>query len=268
MNIPLVSIITPCFNDGKYLLECIESVRNSTYKNIEHIVIDDGSTDKYTCEILDTLDDFNIHLIRTKNQGVCKARQQAILESSGKYILPLDSDDLISKDYITLCVNELELDSSVCLVVTNYKLFGRYNKIIKIEPYSLEKLLGHNLFVNSSMYRRINFDDIGGYNDNMNNGLEDWDFWINLLKNGGKVKLINGIHFFYRMKKKKYSRNAMIEENDFYSLRRQIWKNHREVFANNYLNPLETFEYRKVAYSKEYLLGKILLTPIRKLLKK
>lgn len=268
MNTPLVSVITPCFNDGNYLLKCIESVYNSDYKNIEHIIIDDGSTDKYTCKYLDTINNNNIRLIRTKNQGVCIARQIAIMESFGKYILPLDADDIISDKFISLCVNELEKDDYVCLVVTNYRLFGRYNKVVNLEPYSLEKLLGHNLFINCSMYRRIDFDKVGGYNENMKEGLEDWDFWINLLKNGGKVKYIDGIQFFYRIKKKYYSRNAMISSDKFKFLRKQIWENHREIFATLFLNPLETFEYLEIVNSKEYILGKILLNPVRKLLGK
>jgi len=267
MNNPLVSVITPCFNDGKYLLECIKSVNNSNYKNIEHIIIDDGSTDKNTCRILDTLDTSYIHLIRTKNQGVCKARNQAIKESTGKYLLPLDGDDIISDKYISLAVKELEDDNSISLVSTDYKLFGKKNKTINLEPYSLERLLGHNLFTNTSMYRREDFDKSRGYNLNMKDGLEDWDFWINILKNGGKVKYINGINFFYRIKNKNLSRNAKISNIETFALlRQQIWRNHQEIFSNNFLNPLETTEYLQIINSKEYKLGKILLKPIRKIL--
>ncbi|MDU1904881.1 MAG: glycosyltransferase family A protein [Dysgonomonas sp.] len=268
MSVPLVSIITPCYNDGNYILECIECVKNSTYDNIEHIIIDDGSTDKETVEILENLSRGNIHLIRTENQGVCKARQQAILDSSGKYILPLDADDLISRDYISLGVKELESDNDISLIVTDYKLFGQYNKTVKLEPYSLERLLGHNLFINTSLYRRTAFDRVGGYNENMKDGLEDWDFWINILKDGGKVKKIDGIHFFYRIKKKAYSRNANIDKKKHEILRRQIWENHREVFSQVFLNPLETFEYLRISTSKEYIIGRLLLKPLKKILRK
>jgi glycosyltransferase involved in cell wall biosynthesis len=262
IDFPLVSVITPCFNDGKYLLQTIECIKNSNYKNIEHLIIDDGSTDEYTCTVLDTIIDkfSNIRVIRTKNQGVCKARHQAIRESLGKYILPLDADDLISKDYISLGVKELEANDVIRLVVTDYKLFGQNNKIIKLESYSLEKLLGHNLFVNSSIYRRIDFDKFGGYNENMKDGLEDWDWWINLLKHGGEVKRIDGIHFFYRIKKAN-SRNASIDDVKHMSLRRQIWENHRDVFSMVFMNPRECFEYIDIVQSWEYKIGKIILQP-------
>lgn len=267
-NTPLVSIITPCFNDGKYILECIEAVKASDYPCIEHIIIDDGSTDTYTLKVLNSLNTPDVQIIRTDNQGVCKARQQAILASVGKYILPIDADDLISINYISLAVSELEKNDEIKLVVTDYKLFGQQSKLIRLEPYSLERLLGHNLFINSSLFRRIDFDRVKGYNVNMSGGLEDWDFWISILKGGGEVKQIEGVHFFYRIKEKSKSRNAMIDEEYHCLLRRQIWENHREVFSRVFLNPLDTFEYIRVARSKEYKLGSFLLKFVRKILKK
>lgn len=268
MDTPLVSIITPCFNDGRYILECIEAVKASDYPHIEHIIIDDGSTDAYTLKVLDSLNTSNLKIIRSDNQGVCKARQQAILASVGKYILPIDADDLISKDYISLAVSELEQNNEIKLIVTDYKLFGKQSKLIHLEPYSLERLLGHNLFINSSLFRRVDFDRVKGYNVNMSAGLEDWDFWISLLKDGGEVKQIKGVHFFYRIKEKSKSRNAMIDEEYHCLLRRQIWENHKEVFSKVFLNPLDTFEYIRVARSKEYRLGSFFLKFIRKILKK
>src|SRR5690606_10686314 len=99
-NNPLVSIITTCYNDGKFLLECIDSVKAQTYPNIEHVIINDGSTDTFTLNVLEKLAvDNQTKVITTLNQGVCKARNQAIQESKGVFILPLDSDDLISPNF-------------------------------------------------------------------------------------------------------------------------------------------------------------------------
>jgi glycosyltransferase involved in cell wall biosynthesis len=268
MDTPLVSIITPCFNDGKYILECIEAVKASDYPCIEHIIIDDGSTDAYTLDVLNSLSTLDVQIIRSKNQGVCKARQQAILASAGKYILPIDADDLISKSYISLAVSALEQNDEIKLAVTDYQLFGKRSKLIQLESYSLERLLGHNLFINSSLFRRVDFDRVNGYNVSMNQGLEDWDFWINILKDGGEVKKIEGVHFFYRIKEKSKSRNAMIDEEHHCLLRKQIWENHREVFSRVFLSPLDTFEYLRVARSKEYKLGSFLLKFVRKVLRK
>lgn len=148
MGIPLVSVITPCYNEGQYLLEAVLSVKQSTYNNIEMIIIDDCSTDKKTIDILFQIEkDFDfVKVIRLeKNEGVCIARNKAILMSSGKYILPLDADDKISKDYIEDAVEVLEKNDSVSLVVCDFKYFGKKNYIQRPMPFSMGALSDFSL---------------------------------------------------------------------------------------------------------------------------
>lgn len=261
---PLVSIIVSCYNQGLYLKEAINSILEQTYKEWECIIIDDGSTDQ-TRKVAESFVsiDSKIKYIYQENQGVCAARNNAIKASVGKYILCLDADDKISDDYLSLSVNELEKDSNVTLVATDYCRFGRSHKIVKLEPYSIEKLMGHNLFVNCSMFRRKDFDRVGGFNLNMKSGLEDWDFWLSLLEHGGNVKYLEGIHFYYRIGKKKKSRNQSISTRNHDVLRKQIWLNHIELYSSKFLSPRDTDEYLQVAYSLEYRLGKLILKPIR-----
>lgn len=265
--IPIVSIITTCYNDGKYLQECIDSVSSQTYPNIEHIIINDGSSDFNTLKLLQKIKlNPKLRVITTSNQGVCKARNQAIYSSSGSYILPLDSDDVISPKFVELAVEELNKDEDVKLVASNYKFFGRVNKTVFLEEYSIEKLMGHNLFVVSTMFRRKDFDIAGGFNINMSEGLEDWDFWISIMKNGGQVKNLEGINFYYRIKPISESRNATSAAKNHSNLRKQMWQNNSELYSVHYPNPLETLEYLNILKSKDYRLGKMLLSPVRKIL--
>lgn len=267
VNTPLVSVITPCYNDGKYILETVRSVEKSTYSNIEHIIINDGSTDTYTLEVLGKINNPRVKILHSENQGVCNARNAAIKQSSGKYILPLDGDDLISTEYISKAVAQLEADENVKVVTCNYRLFGKINKSIKIESYSMEKLLGHNLYVVSSFFRRTDFDKVGGFNINMIKGLEDWDFWIAILKLEGRVVVLEGDHFLYRIKPPNLSRNAGTTHEVNKELRRLLWRNHTELYTYVFPDPLQTAEYLNVANSKEYRLGKVILAPIRMLLR-
>lgn len=259
-----VSVIVPCYNEGKFLQESIESVIGSTYSDWECIIIDDGSTDNTKqisvsfCKV-----DERIRYIYQNNSGVCSARNNAIAQSNGKYILCLDSDDKISSNYIEQCVEELDKDDSLSLVTCNYKLFGRKNKDVILESYSIEKLMGHNLFINCSMFRRCDFDRVGGFNQNMKGGLEDWDLWLSILGNGGKVKYLNEVHFYYRIKHRKKSRNRSVALINYDKLRYQIWENHKDLFSKYYYDPKHSPEYIQVAYSPEYRLGKFLLQPFR-----
>ena len=266
-NTPLISLIIPCYNAEFSLEKCLKSVIEQDYPTLEIIIIDDGSTDKFTLDLLETLKfDNKIKLISTINQGVCKARNQGFMESAGLFLLALDSDDLISPQFIELSVNQLLEDDSVKLVATNYNFFGRINRTVKLEEYSIEKLMGHNLFVVSTMFRRKDFDSVGGFNSNMKEGLEDWDFWLSIMKNGGDVKYIEGVNFFYRIKPKIKSRNISSAVKNHEILRRRLWQNHKELYSLNYPNPLEMQEYLNVVNSREYWLGKIILFPLRKFL--
>lgn len=262
-----ISIIVSCYNQGCYLAETLDSVLAQTFGDWECIIIDDGSVDNTALVAKEYLNrDKRFKYIYQENQGVCIARNHAISCSKGEYILCLDSDDKISPTYTTLSVIELDKDKEVALVTCNYQYFGKSNKKIFLESYSIEKLMGHNLFINCSMFRRKDFDRVGGFNLNMKLGLEDWDFWLSLLENGAKVKYLNNIHFFYRLKEKQKSRNLSVALKNYDSLRKQIWLNHSQLYSSVYSPPRYSLEYIQVAYSKEYIIGKLILNPIRRIL--
>ena len=98
---PRVSVIIPVYNNEKYVEKCIRSVMNQTYRDLEIIVIDDGSDDK-SPEILERLakEDSRIQLTHQENQGVAAARNRGLELASGKYLTFIDGDDYVSSEYI------------------------------------------------------------------------------------------------------------------------------------------------------------------------
>ncbi|MEN9918137.1 MAG: hypothetical protein RL662_573 [Bacteroidota bacterium] len=265
---PLVSIITPCYNDGKWIQQTIASVFASTYENIEIIIVDDGSKDPLTISVLEQISDQRIKIIRQENQGVCTARNNAILSSNGRYILPVDPDDLIEAELIELAVEKLETNIAASMVCWDYKCFGKINQTVHIEPFEIGKLLSRNLFVVTSMFRRKDFIEAGMFNTNMREGFEDWDFWISLLKKGGTVIHIDKVLFYYRIKSKKRSRNISITEEKERRLRYNIWSNHRELYEKYFVDITQTVEYLSIKNSLEYKVGRLIMSPIRRLLGK
>lgn len=105
----LVSVIVPVFNSERYLKECIESIQNQTYENIEIVFVDDGSTDGSLkiCRDISTRNS-NIKLLHKENSGVSAARNSGICMADGKYICFIDSDDLIVPDFIDTLVSNIE----------------------------------------------------------------------------------------------------------------------------------------------------------------
>lgn len=263
--LPLVSIIVPCYNDGEYIHECLNSIHKQQYKNYEIILIDDGSDDEFTNIIIDKLDHPKLKVIHTENQGPSLARNQAIKSSEGKYILPLDADNKVGKVFIQEAIEILEKNPNVKIVNSDIQFFGGKKGIIKFEPFSMEKLLCENSIECASVFRREDFDKSKGYNPNMKESFEDWDFWLSILENGGNVHKIDKPEIFYRVKKG--SRNNSLSPEDLKRLRLQIYNNHKELYAKHFLDPLLSFEYQLIKKSKEYRLGKLLLKPIRMLYK-
>lgn len=197
----------------------------------------------------------------SKNQGVCIARNRGIAMAQGEYILCLDGDDKISRNFLECMYPILDEEQSVKVVTSTVVQFGKIHRVIPSTDYSLEKLMGRNLFVITSMFRKVDFEKTEGFNENMAKGLEDWDFWLSMLEFGGEVVCAKQAIFYYRIRG--YSRNKSISE-DYYSLlRKTIYENHKHLFSTVFFNPKYSFEYYLIAKSYEYKLGKLLFRPIR-----
>lgn len=136
----LISIVVPIYNVEKFLSECIESILNQSYKNLEILLIDDGSTDgsgKICDEYLKK--DSRIKVIHKKNGGLSDARNTGTLNSHGKYICYLDSDDYIEKDYVKLMYKAIKKNkTNICQCGINYvDESGKYIKSIGYDETSV-----------------------------------------------------------------------------------------------------------------------------------
>lgn len=264
---PRVSVITACYNDGPYILECVESVQNSGYPNIEHIIVDDGSN-RETIEILKTIKYANVQVIYKDNGGVCSARNIAIEKSSGKYLLPLDGDDKISDNYIKDAVSVFESNPKVRVVTSEIsQMFGCGDGQIKVElPIDMGVLLSRNLFTVTTMVKREDVDLVGGFDLMFKSGLEDWDFWISILSLGGDVALVPGPNFYYRIKRR--HRNNRFSEDEVRNIYRHIWEKHKPLYSMFYADPFNTYAYQSLKSYKDSSLLSIINVKIRESIKK
>jgi glycosyltransferase involved in cell wall biosynthesis len=244
-----VSIIVPCYNQGVYLEECINSLINQTYHDWECIIVDDGSTDD-SASIIEKMTKMNerVRAVFQENNGVSAARNYAITKSKGVFILPLDADDKLSSNYIELCVKTLEEDSSIVLAYGSIKNFGILNSRLKPDLFSYEVLLRRNMIHCSGMYKKSDWEQIGGYDESMLIGLEDWEFWIHLLNSSSNVCFIRACTLFYRSKEK--SRNNSFSLQTHEDIKRYIGTKHINVYYTQ-INNLPDFMESKEILSKE-----------------
>lgn len=265
---PLVSIIVPCYNQAKYISETLKSILQQTYQNWECLIINDGSpdnTDEIVSEWLEK--DNRFQYIKKTNTGVCDTRNKGIEKAKGTYILPLDADDKIAPQYISEAIDEFERDDSIKLIYCNKILFGAVNIQKPCPPYSFETMLSENLIHNAGIFRKRDFNSTKGYNLNMHDGLEDWDFWITFLDPKDKVVKLDGYYLYYRIKKIARSTQIDLEKNERLIL--QIFKNNQDKYLE-YYNPIRDHinhlyyknKFELLQNSKEYKLGKLFFYPL------
>ena len=207
-----VSIIVPVYNGEKYIKECVESLQNQNYKNIEIIVVNDGSSDN-TEKIVNRIvsSDNRVILINQQNLGVSAARNNGIKQSSGKYLTFVDSDDKVSKEYINYLVSLIE-DNNCDISLTRTAI--KFNKTTKnfnddvedtIEIFdgvgAANEMLLYKIIISSwnKMFKRdlLIKNDIF-FNKKLSFG-EGFEFVINAFLHSKKVAIGNKKYYFYRV---------------------------------------------------------------------
>ncbi len=230
---PKVSVVIPCFNQGHYIDEAVNSVLGQTFQDFEIIIVNDGSTDDFTNNHLNNYIKPKTKVITTKNMGLASARNNGIREATGEYILPLDADDKIGGEYLELAVDILDQNPEIGIVYCEAEFFEGRSGLWYLPEYSLVKILMSNVIFCSAFFRKSQWDKVGGYNPNMLNGFEDWDFWLSLIELGAQVYRIPKVLFFYRIKNESMILN--LSKNKINSLKMfvQIIINHRELYFRN-----------------------------------
>lgn len=213
MKAPIVSVVIPSYNQFHYLRETVKSALDSTYPYLEIVIVDDGSTDD-SMELAMGLSakHGNISFYSQQNAGPSAARNHGIRKSRGKYILPLDGDDLISKEYIQQAVGVMEEDQNVKVVYCQARKFGDMEEEWKLRPFSRAALAEGNMIFVSALFRKEDWKRVGGFAEEMTWGFEDWEFWISMLKEGGEVVKLPITGFFYRIRKGSRRKEISIRE--------------------------------------------------------
>jgi glycosyltransferase involved in cell wall biosynthesis len=196
----IVSIIVPCYNDGAYLHDAINSVLKCDESLYELIIVNDGSTDELTLNILKQYEDKSFVIIHQKNSGLSAARNAGIRHSTGKYILPLDSDNKVRPEYLTEAVKVFEKESSVSVVYGKPQFFGSDDRVPLVGNFNLQKLMLGNYIDACAVYRKNAWESVKGYDELMRSGLEDWEFWLHLAFTGHRFYFIDQVLFDYRVR--------------------------------------------------------------------
>lgn len=230
-----VSVIMPVYNDGDYLWDAVDSVITQTFADWELIIVDDGSTDKHTLKVLEDIEEKykKIIVVHVCNGGPSRARNTGIKCSNGKYILPLDADDEIYPTYLEKAVEILDNNKEIGIVYCEAELIGVKTGKWNLPQYDLLTMLHSNVIFVTALFRKEDWDLVGGYDVSLKSGVEDYDFWLSIIELKRGVFQIPEVLFKYRIKKE--SRSTRFESNQEQALNtyKKIVVNHRKLYQDN-----------------------------------
>ncbi|MFV9550618.1 glycosyltransferase family 2 protein [Algibacter sp. PT7-4] len=271
----LVSIIVPCYKQAHFLNESLQSVLNQIYTNWECIIVNDGSPDN-TEEITKTWlnKDNRFKYLYKENGGLSSARNAGVKISKGTYILPLDADDILHESYLLKLVPVLEEESSLAIVSTYSKFFKKHisKTFYELKPNGSthKNLLYANQLSATSLYRKVCWEQVGGYDESMRKGFEDWEFWLAITKRGWSYKIIEEFLFYYRKSKQSMLVDTIKHHSE--TNRAYIFKKHKELYIEDFENCMSVMFFElnrartkeiKLKNSLEYKLAKLIAKPFK-----
>ncbi|MCG6870713.1 MAG: glycosyltransferase family 2 protein [Gammaproteobacteria bacterium] len=228
---PIVSVIMPCYNQGAFVDAAVDSVLEQTLAEVEILIVNDGSTDADTNAKLERFDRPRTRVIQQSNAGPARARNAAIRQARGRYILPLDADDLILPDYLRKASEVLDRDQSIGMVYGEAEFFGERSEHWNLPTYSFPGVLIENSIFNSMVYRRADWERTGGYNPNMEPSWEDYDFVLSLVELGVGVYKLDDLVYRYRVRS--VSRDHTLGREAHLDLYERLFRNHPQLYAEN-----------------------------------
>ena len=203
---PRISVLMPCFNQGDFVEEAIASVIAQTFEDWEVIVVDDGSTQAATVARLEKLKTPRTQVLRTGNRGLPAARNLAARQASGTVFCSLDADDRLAPQWFEKGIAVLDAQPDVAFVSHWLRAFGDENWTWTPASCDLPALLARNTVNGAALVRRDVFLGVGGYDETMRDGCEDWDLWLRLVEQGRRGAIIPEILFEYRRSSTSMSR--------------------------------------------------------------
>ena len=198
-----ISVVIACYNDGEFLKEAIQSVEACPEKNVEMVIVNDGSTDVKTCVLLSELGQKGYRVIHQENGGTSAARNAGVRATKGRYILPLDADNRILPQYFVKAASILDRFPKVGVVYGDCRWFGDENKIFRPGVLDRTRLVLQNSIDACAVYRREVWEQVGGYDENpilSKNNYEDWDFWLMAVEHDWEFHYLPEVMFEYRVR--------------------------------------------------------------------
>jgi glycosyltransferase involved in cell wall biosynthesis len=235
MTSPRVAVIVPCFNHGEFLPDALRSVRQQTLRDIDVLIVDDGSHERGTLEVLDRLRSGGVRVVRTENRGLPAARNTGVRETDAPYVCCLDADDLLAPAWLEKAVAVLDTRPDVAFVSHWLRTFGAETWEWRPSRCDFPALLSHNTVNGAAVVRRAAFEAVGGFDESFRQGCEDWDLWITLVERGYAGHIIHEVLFHYRRREGSMSR-LMVDSGAHVDVLERVVRKHEATYRAHILD--------------------------------
>jgi glycosyltransferase involved in cell wall biosynthesis/GT2 family glycosyltransferase len=231
---PRVSVIVPFFNLASTLPETLASIDAQTFRDLEVIVVDDGSTEPASVQLIERLErEGRVRVVRKRNGGLSSARNAGLREARGELVLPLDADDLIAPTFLEKTLRVLEAEPSLAWCTSFVEFFSGSKPAFAGGWIPLghapELMLVENLAGScTALFRRERLEEIGGYDESLPS-FEDWDAYCSLVERGHRGLVVPEFLFRYRIREGSLA-HAMAPETR-HALRARIIEKHPKLMT-------------------------------------
>jgi glycosyltransferase involved in cell wall biosynthesis len=262
---PILSIIIPCYNSESTLESTLESVINQDFQDWEAIIINDGSTDNTEEIALRWIEkDKRFQYFAKPNEGLGKTRNYGIARSNGTFILPLDSDNQLIKDFTQDAIIILENNQDVGVVYGDAVYFGENTGLWKVAEYDFKKILVGNYIDACAIFRKNLWQEVGGYDENMPyQGNEDWDLWLAFGDLNVKFYHLNKITFRYYIYKnsmiRSYTDKIILSNNEY------IYEKYSKQYQKRYAEIYSLYEKNEMYYKENLTSEKFVINLFTKM---
>ncbi len=228
---PAASVVVPCFNGGRFLDALMTSLARQSFRDFEIVIVDDGSTDGETPRKLASLRD-RVRVIHQENRGPSAARNTGARAARADILFMLDCDDTIEANFLAETVPLLQdaaLD--VGMVFTHLRLIGAETGVVS-RYFNRFDLLFTNTLSSGLILRKDAWRAVGGYDESMRDGYEDWDFSLRLSSAGYRgIEVPKPLYVYHIGDDARPSRSSGVDKKRLYG---ELWRHIRGKHAESF----------------------------------
>lgn len=199
---PVISVIVTCRDDGEFLPDMLGSLFRQTQPDFELIVVDDGSREAGTVRLLEELAESagpGARVVRrARSGGLAAARNDGVARGHARLVACVDADDILDERFLEATAARLHREPSLGYAYFDYRKFGTVEDLVLAPDFDLRALLRDNFVPACAPFRREAWAAVGGYDEAMSGGFEDWEFWLRLAEAGWMGDHIPATLFYYR----------------------------------------------------------------------